>query len=156
MRRYVLYISNDCAQCDDVVDYIKRKRIECLIINVDDEGDGDGDRDDEVVNYDPRHHIPRTDLERSAMAAANHLPVAPHDCVGPITLINGIHLSLSAPNAMIQETVRAFNNTWYRDIIETMPKIENGYVYPMKGYGIGTKFKDEFLSDKETIINSTE
>ena len=39
MRRYVLYISNDCAQCDDVVDYIKRKRIECLIINVDDEGD---------------------------------------------------------------------------------------------------------------------
>ena len=31
----------------------------------------------------------------SAMAAANHLPVAPHDCVGPITLINGIHLSLS-------------------------------------------------------------
>ena len=90
----------------------------------------------------------------SAMAAANHLPVAPHDCVGPITLINGIHLSLSAPNAMIQETVRAFNNTWYRDIIDTMPKIENGYVYPMKGNGIGTNFKDSFLSDNETIINS--
>ena len=91
----------------------------------------------------------------SAMAAANHLPVAPHDCVGPITLINGIHLSLSAPNAMIQETVRAFNNTWYRDIIETMPKIENGYVYPMEGYGIGTNFKDSFLNDDETIINSS-
>ena len=39
---------------------------------------------------------------------------------------------------MIQETVRAFNNTWYRDIVETMPKIDNGYVYPMEGYGIGT------------------
>ena len=91
----------------------------------------------------------------SAMAAANHLPVAPHDCVGPITLINGIHLSLSAPNAMIQETVRAFNNTWYRDIIETMPKIENGYVYPMEGYGMGTNFKDSFLNDDETIINSS-
>ena len=56
---------------------------------------------------------------------------------------------------MIQETVRAFNNTWYRDIIETMPKIENGYVYPMEGYGIGTNFKDSFLNDDETIINSS-
>ena len=38
----------------------------------------------------------------------------------------------------------------------TMPKIENGYVYPMKGNGIGTKFKDEFLKDKETVINSSD
>ena len=38
-KRYTLYISNDCTQCGNVVDYLRRKRIECLIINVDDEGD---------------------------------------------------------------------------------------------------------------------
>ena len=51
---------------------------------------------------------------------------------------------------MIQETVRAFNNTWYRDIIDTMPKIENGYVYPMKGNGIGA-ISRTLLSDNETL-----
>ncbi|MEC9450963.1 MAG: mandelate racemase/muconate lactonizing enzyme family protein [Chloroflexota bacterium] len=90
----------------------------------------------------------------SSMAAAHHLPIAPHDCVGPITLLNGIHLSLSAPNAMIQETVRAFNNTWYRDIIETMPKIENGFVYAPEGVGIGTVFTDKFIKIKDTKTNS--
>jgi len=38
-HHYVLYTSNDCAQCWNVQDYIKRKQIECLFINVDDEGD---------------------------------------------------------------------------------------------------------------------
>ena len=38
-KRYSLYVSNDCTQCANVVDYIERKKIECLIINVDDEGD---------------------------------------------------------------------------------------------------------------------
>ena len=90
----------------------------------------------------------------SSMAAAHHLPVAPHDCVGPITLINGIHLSLSTPNAMIQETVRAFNNTWYRDIVETMPKIENGFVYTPEGIGIGTVFTDKFIKSEDTKTNS--
>lgn len=38
-KRYTLYVSNDCKQCATVVDYLQRKEIECLIINVDDEGD---------------------------------------------------------------------------------------------------------------------
>ena len=38
-KRYILYISNDCVQCNNVVDFIERKAIECLVINVDSEGD---------------------------------------------------------------------------------------------------------------------
>jgi glutaredoxin len=38
-KRYTLYISNDCIQCAHVKDYLERKGIECLVINVDDEGD---------------------------------------------------------------------------------------------------------------------
>lgn len=38
-QRYILYTSNHCSQCDNVADFLKRKRIECLYINVDDEGD---------------------------------------------------------------------------------------------------------------------
>ena len=35
----VLYVSNDCVQCGRVVDYLQRKEIDLLIVNVDDEGD---------------------------------------------------------------------------------------------------------------------
>ena len=90
----------------------------------------------------------------STMAEAYHLPIAPHDCTGPITFLNSIHLSLSSPNAMIQETVRAYNNTWYPDILETMPKIEDGYVYAPKGIGIGTVFTEKFMQDKYTKIET--
>ena len=86
----------------------------------------------------------------STMAEAYNLPIAPHDCVGPITFLNSIHMSLSAPNAMIQETVRAYNNTWYLDIIETMPKIESGFVYAPEGTGIGTIFTEKFIQSKAT------
>jgi glutaredoxin len=38
-KRYILYVSNHCVQCENVIDYLQRKSIECLIINVDNEGD---------------------------------------------------------------------------------------------------------------------
>ena len=36
----------------------------------------------------------------AAMAEAWHLPVAPHDCTGPVVLAASTHLSLNAPNAL--------------------------------------------------------
>ena len=48
----------------------------------------------------------------SSMAESYNLPIATHDCVGPVTLAFSVQLSLNAPNTIIQETVRAFNNTW--------------------------------------------
>jgi L-alanine-DL-glutamate epimerase-like enolase superfamily enzyme len=35
----------------------------------------------------------------ASMAHAYAMPIAPHDCVGPITLMHGVHLSLNAPNS---------------------------------------------------------
>ena len=40
------------------------------------------------------------------------LPFAPHDCVGPVILMASVHLDMHLPNAVIQETVRAFMRTW--------------------------------------------
>ncbi len=57
----------------------------------------------------------------AAMAEAWHLPVAPHDCTGPVVLAASTHLSLNAPNALIQESVRAYYRTWYRDLVTGLP-----------------------------------
>ncbi|MEM7489224.1 MAG: mandelate racemase/muconate lactonizing enzyme family protein [Pseudomonadota bacterium] len=64
----------------------------------------------------------------AAMAEAWHLPVAPHDCTGPVVLGASTHLSLNAPNALVQESVRAFHRTWYRDLVSGLPTIADGQI----------------------------
>ena len=88
----------------------------------------------------------------ATMAEAHHLPVAPHDCTGPIVLISSIHLALNAPNALIQETVRAYTSTWYRDIVTVMPEIKDGFVYPMKGPGLGTHLLPDLHKRKDATV----
>ena len=75
----------------------------------------------------------------AAMAEAYHLPVAPHDCTGPVVYAASVHLSLNATNALVQETVRAFHTGWYRELVTELPRIEDGHVYPMTGPGLGTR-----------------
>jgi L-alanine-DL-glutamate epimerase-like enolase superfamily enzyme len=77
----------------------------------------------------------------AAMAEAYQLPVAPHDCTGPVVLMASVHLSMNATNALIQETVRAFLSSWYADLVTQLPRIENGYVYPPEGPGLGTELQ---------------
>jgi len=73
----------------------------------------------------------------AAMAEAWHLPIAPHDCTGPVVLCASTHLSLNAPNAMIQESVRAFYRTWYRDLVTALPVIDKGRITVPPGPGLG-------------------
>jgi L-alanine-DL-glutamate epimerase-like enolase superfamily enzyme len=64
----------------------------------------------------------------AAMAEAWHLSVAPHDCTGPVVLAASTHLSLNAPNALLQESVRAFYRTWYRDLVTGLPDVSDGQI----------------------------
>ena len=64
----------------------------------------------------------------ASMAEAFGLPVAPHDCTGPVVWMASVHLSLNAPNALIQETVRAFFTGWYTELVSGLPVVENGTV----------------------------
>ena len=74
----------------------------------------------------------------AAMAEAWHLPVAPHDCTGPVVLCASTHLSLNAPNALVQESVRAFYRTWYRDLVTALPQVKGGMITVPPGPGLGT------------------
>ncbi len=78
------------------------------------------------------------------MAAAWHLPVAPHDCTGPVVLAASTHLSLAMPNALIQETVRAFYNTWYPEIVTELPPISNGMIAATEKPGLGLELHTDF------------
>ena len=73
----------------------------------------------------------------AAMAEAWHLPIAPHDCTGPVVLAASTHLSLNAPNALVQESVRAFYRTWYRDLVTALPEVKGGMITVPPGPGLG-------------------
>ena len=73
----------------------------------------------------------------AALADTWHRPFAPHDCTGPVGFAAAVHASFSQPNTLIQESVRAFYTGWYKELVTAVPRIENGYVYPMEGPGLG-------------------
>ena len=75
----------------------------------------------------------------ATMAETYHLPVAPHDCTGPVVLTASTHLSINLPNALVQETVRAFYTGWYKELVTKLPKVVEGYVFPPEGPGLGTE-----------------
>ena len=64
----------------------------------------------------------------AAMADAWQLPVAPHDCTGPVVWAASTHLSLHAPNALVQESVRAFYTGWYRELATGLPQVQQGMI----------------------------
>ncbi len=74
----------------------------------------------------------------ATMAEAYQLPVAPHDCTGPVVLTASTHLSVNLPNALTQETVRAFYTGWYKELVTALPEVKDGQVAPPPGPGLGT------------------
>ncbi|CCO49789.1 putative Enolase [Vibrio nigripulchritudo SOn1] len=79
----------------------------------------------------------------ATMAETWHLPVAPHDCTGPVVLTASTHLSLNAPNALIQESVRAYYNTWYQDLVTALPTVANGTITVPPGAGLGLELNPD-------------
>jgi L-alanine-DL-glutamate epimerase-like enolase superfamily enzyme len=91
----------------------------------------------------------------ASMAEAYHRPVAPHDCNGPVIFMASVHLSLNAPNALVQESVRAFYTGWYRELVTTVPSVDNGYILPPEGPGLGTALRPEVRQREDaTIVRS--
>src|ERR671921_130059 len=66
----------------------------------------------------------------ATIAEAHHLPVAPHDCTGPVVLTASTHLSMNVPNALIQESVRAYYTGWYRELLTELPTVSDGHISP--------------------------
>ena len=93
----------------------------------------------------------------ASLAEAFHLPFAPHDCIGPVGFAAAVHASFSQPNTLIQESVRAFYTGWYNELVTAVPRIENGYVHPMEGVGLGVELRPEVferadLSHRRTAL----
>lgn len=77
----------------------------------------------------------------ATMAECYELPVAPHDCTGPVLLTAAVHLSLSCPNTLVQEVVRAFYFGWYQELVEDLPPLRRGRITALDKPGLGVALR---------------
>lgn len=91
----------------------------------------------------------------ATMAEAYHLPVAPHDCTGPVVLAASTHLSCNAPNALIQESVRAFYTGWYGELVTALPEVKNGMIAPPPGPGLGLDLLPDLTRRPDAVVRES-
>lgn len=99
-----------------------------------------------VVNVDTTWAGGLTVAHRvAALADAYGVPIAPHDCTGPVALTACVHLASAAPNVLIQETVRAGYLGWYAGLVEGGPVIDHGWIRPPDQPGLGVRLLPDLL-----------
>jgi galactonate dehydratase len=91
----------------------------------------------------------------SSMVEAWHIPIAFHDCTGPVTLTASTHLALANSNCHIQEIVRAFYYGWYADLVTSLPPIKNGHITVPEGSGLGLALQKDVYKRKDVHIKSS-
>jgi L-alanine-DL-glutamate epimerase-like enolase superfamily enzyme len=91
----------------------------------------------------------------AALADAWQLPVAPHDCTGPVVWTASSHLSLHAPNALVQESVRAFYTGWYKELVTELPVVKNGMLGLGDKPGLGLELLPDLHLRADAIVRNT-
>jgi L-alanine-DL-glutamate epimerase-like enolase superfamily enzyme len=87
----------------------------------------------------------------AALADTYHRPVAPHDCSGPVAFMACVHLSLSVPNALVQESVRAFYKEYFAVLTDFRPAVSDGHLDIPAGPGLGVNLRDSALRRDDLI-----
>jgi galactonate dehydratase len=88
----------------------------------------------------------------AALADAWQLPVAPHDCTGPLVYAASVHFSIHAPNALVQESVRAFYTGWYRELVTHVPQPVQGWLAKPPGPGLGCELLPELWKRRDARV----
>ena len=88
----------------------------------------------------------------ATMAEAYELPIAPHDCTGPVVFMASSHLSLNAPNAVFQESVRALYTGWYKEVVNNLPTVEQGMISVSDAPGLGMDLLKDIEKRKDAIV----
>lgn len=85
-------------------------------------------------------------MKIASMSAAYELPVAPHNCHGPVGAMATLHASAAMPNLYLMETIRAFSRGFFADLTDQPPVTEAGHLDVPERPGLGLRLKPEVLA----------
>ena len=89
----------------------------------------------------------------ATMAETYYLPIAPHNCGGPILHFATAHLSANVTNLYIMESVRRHYNEEYESLVtqKLVPGATGELPLP-PGPGLGIELSAEVLARKDAIV----
>ena len=73
----------------------------------------------------------------ATMAEAYHLPVAPHDCTGPVVLAASTHLSLQRAQRADPGIGARLLHRLVQELVTALPEVKDGMIAPPPGPGLG-------------------
>jgi L-alanine-DL-glutamate epimerase-like enolase superfamily enzyme len=91
----------------------------------------------------------------AATAESYHVPVAFHDCTGPVVLAVSTHMALNARNCWVQEMVRAFYYGWYHRFVTQLPPVIKGEITVPNGPGVGLALQPDVLKRPGVSVKRT-
>jgi len=83
----------------------------------------------------------------AALADAHSVPIAPHNCNGPVATAATIQIDACTTNFLIQE-IFPFDPPWHYDLVDEAPekRIKNGYLNVSRRPGLGVELNDEEIA----------
>jgi L-alanine-DL-glutamate epimerase-like enolase superfamily enzyme len=91
----------------------------------------------------------------AGIAEAYQIPVAPHDCTGPVVFMASCHFSLHARNTLVQESVRAFYTGWYKELVTELPTVAHGNISLGEAPGLGIELLPDIGRRPDAIVRMT-
>ena len=91
----------------------------------------------------------------ASMAETYYLPVAPHNCGGPVLHVASAHLAANLTNLYILETVRRHYLDEYRGIVTNTLVAKDGVIPVPTGPGLGVELEPAVLARPDAVIERT-
>ena len=92
----------------------------------------------------------------ATLADTAYVPIAPHNCGGPVLHAACLHLSAAVPNLFVLESVRRHYLQDYRDVVSGTPAAAEGGVFqPPETPGLGVELSPALLSRADVAVRRT-
>jgi len=91
----------------------------------------------------------------AALAETAYVPLAPHNCGGPVLHAACVHLATAVPNLFMLESVRRHYLQDYRDIVVETIELRDGTFAPTDAPGLGVELAPTLLARTDVRRRST-
>jgi galactonate dehydratase len=110
----------------------------------------------QFVNPDPCWCGGLTEARKiAALAEMHYVPIAPHNCGGPLLHAACLHLAASTPNLFIVESVRRHYLHDYRGLVTATHPARDGWLYPPETPGLGVELSPDLLTRENVTVRTT-
>lgn len=94
-------------------------------------------------------------LSIAAQSEAWGVPIALHNCGGPVLHAASLHFSVAVRNVFIVESVRAYLRAVFAEIVDDFVLPQTGEFPIPPGPGLGTELSEKFLARDDLIVGET-